>query len=280
MLPSAFARLRLAPGFLVNLDVLEDSDFDGQFRVSEEGNLALPEIGNVPVGGLTVAEARNLIVEKLVQNQLLKRPQVNLNIVQYTAPEVSVLGEVINPGQYNLFEPTRLVDVLAMAGGTTLAAGDEVVITPANRKLPQRVVHYSRGSNPEKVAGVIISAGDSVEVMRAGIVYVMGEVNRPGGYLMQESGSLTLLQAISLANGTAPTAKTKKINILRRQTDGSMVYLSVPYNEIQHGRRGDVHLQAADVVYVPSDSIKSIYANSKSIMASAATAAVYGVILY
>jgi polysaccharide biosynthesis/export protein len=280
LIPSDFAKLRLAPGFLVSLKILNDSDFDGSFRVTEQGELMLPEIGNVHVGGLTLPEARAEIQKKLVQNQILKNPQISLDIAEYTSPEISILGEVTNPGKYNLLVPTKFISVLAMAGGTTLFAGDQVVITHTNRESPQEVVHYSRASSPDDVADIMVVPGDTVDVMRAGIVYVLGDVNRPGGYVMQESGTLTLLQAIALANGTSRSAKTKEVFILRRKDDGSINYLSIPYHDIAHGRHADVRLRAVDVVYVPNNKIKSIFVNSQSIMTSAATAAVYSGILY
>ena len=162
-----------------------------------------------------LSEARLQIRKKLLDDQILKDPQVNLTVLEYTSPEVTIVGEVTNPGRYPLLVPRALVDVLALAGGTTLAAGNEIQITrgSANSEpiLKSILVHYSRATDPDAVKQAIVNPGDTVLVKRAGIVYVLGAVTRPGGYVMQEEGTLNVLQAISLANGTALTAKTSTI---------------------------------------------------------------------
>ena len=137
------------------------------------------------------------------------------------------------------------------------------------------LVHYSKASDPKTVEGVIVQPGDTVQVKRAGIVYVLGAVNRPGGYVMQENGTLNVLQAISLANGTSVSASTGTIHLLRRNADGTEVDMALPLKKISHGKRTDVQLHATDVLYVPTSTIKAIFTNSQAVLASAASASVY-----
>lgn len=280
IVPEDFAKLKLAPGFLVSLNVLDDPDFSGSFRVDEQGDINIPILAAVHIAGETAAEAREQIKKRLSAEQILNDPQVTLTIIEYTAPEVTIIGEVSSPGKYPLLVPRELVDVLALAGGPTLLAGNEVQIISSSKPAESVLVHYSRGSNPQSIENVLVHPGDTVQVKRAGIVYVLGAVNRPGGYVMQEDGTLNVLQAISLANGTGPTASMKKIYLLRRNSDGTEVYIELSYKGITRGKYADVQLHATDVLFVPTSAFKSVLTNSQAVLASAASASIYAVAVY
>src|SRR5258708_1775301 len=128
MVPEDFAKLMLAPGFLMRLNVLDDVDLVGTFRIDQNGDIAVPVLGTMHVAGETVSQARVQIRKKLLDDQILKDPQVNLAVLEYTAPEVTIVGEVTSPGKYPLLVSRTLVDVLALAGGTTMTAGNEIQI--------------------------------------------------------------------------------------------------------------------------------------------------------
>lgn len=275
VVPADFVRLPLAPGFLVSLHVLDDSDFDGAYRVDQQGNIALPNLGAVHVAGETVSEARMQIRKQLLDDQILKDPQVDLNVLEYTAPQVTIIGEVITPGRFPLLVPRQLVDVLALAGGPTILAGNEVQITPASAESNPVLVHYSKGANPKTVEDVLVHPGDTVQVKRAGIVYVLGAVNRPGGYIMQEEGTLNVLEAMSLANGTSISASTKTIYLLRRNPDGTEAHIALPFKKITQGKRTDLQLHATDVLFIPTSTVKAILINSQSVLSAAAAATIY-----
>jgi polysaccharide export outer membrane protein len=279
VVPADFALLKLAPGFLLSLNVLDDSDFVGTFRVDEQGDISLPVLGTLHVAGETVSEARGQIRRTLLDDRILKDPQVDLSIQEYTAPQVTIIGEVASPGKYPLLAPHALVDVLALAGGTTIAAGNEVLITRGNAGADPVLVHYSRATNPDAVRDAIVQPGDTVQVKRAGIVYVLGAVNRPGGYVMQEEGTLNVLQAISLANGTSVTASTGTIYLLRYNADGTGVDIAVPYKKIANGKSTDIRLRATDVLYVPTSTFKAVLTNSQTVLSSAASATIYAVVM-
>jgi polysaccharide export outer membrane protein len=275
VVPADFSQLKLAPGFLLSLNVLDDSDFAGTFRVDEQGDIFLPVLGKLHVADETVAEIRGQIRRKLLDDRILKDPQVDLSIQEYTAPQVTIIGEVASPGKYPLLIPHSLVDVLALAGGTTITAGNEVLITHGNAGADPVLVHYSKATNPDAVRGTIVQPGDTVQVKRAGIVYVLGAVNRPGGFVMQEEGTLNVLQAISLANGTSVTASTRTIYLLRHNADGTEVDIAVPYKKIANGKNTDMQLRATDVLYVPTSMLKAALTNSQAILTSAASASIY-----
>jgi polysaccharide biosynthesis/export protein len=279
VVPEDFAKLTLAPGFLLSLNVLDDPDLVGTFRIDQKGDIAPPVLGTMHVAGETASEVRVQIRNKLLDDQILKDPQVNLTVLEYTAPEVTIIGEVNSPGRYPLLVPRALVDVLALAGGATVTASNEVQITPGGantQPISQSIMlHYSRATDPGAVNQAIVSPGDTVLVKRAGIVYVLGAVNRPGGYVMQEEGTLNVLQAISLANGTAITAKTGTIYVLRRNADGSVVDIPLPYKKQIRGQSAEVQLRARDVLYVPTSKVKAIFSSGSSILSAAASATIY-----
>jgi len=273
--PEDFVKMKLAPGFMVGLNILDDPDFSGSFRIDEKGDIALPILGTMHIAGETVSEARVQIRKRVLEDKILKDPQVELTVLEYTETDVTIIGEVISPGKHALLSPGKLVDVLALAGGTTIAAGNQIQITRGIAGGEPVLVHYSKATDPKTVEDVIVHPGDTVQVKRAGIVYVMGAVNRPGGFVMQEEGTLNVMQAISLANGTTILASTKAIYLLRRNPDGSMVYITLPLNKIIHGKSADVQLHATDVLYVPLSKVKVLYTNLQSVIDSAATTSIY-----
>jgi polysaccharide export outer membrane protein len=280
VVPPDFADLKLAPGFLVGLSVLDDPDFEGTFRVDTKGDLALPILGIVHVAGETASEARQQISERLVSDRILKTPQVNLNVIEYAATEVTILGEVTAPGRYPLLAPRSLTDVLGLAGGLTIAAGNEIQITHNGGDGAPEVIHFSKATSPKAVQDAIVSPGETVQVKRAGIVYVLGAVNKPGGYVMQEDGTLTALEAISIANGTTLSASVGTIYLLRRNADGTAVRIALPLTKMQLGKNSDVQLRATDVLYVPTSKVKATLLNTQGILAAATSASIYAATIY
>lgn len=280
VVPDDFAKLKLAPGFLVNVNVLDDQDFVGSYRIDGNGDLALPILGTMHVAGKTALEARDQIVNRLIENKILKDPQVVLTVLEYTAPEVTIIGEVTSPGKYPLLVPHKLVDVLAASGGPTLLAGNEIQVIRSDAHNKSVLVHYSRGADPKTIEDVIVSPGDTIQVKKAGIVYVLGAVSRPGGYVMHEEGTLSLLQAISLANGTTLPASVKTVYVLRQNADGTTADIALAYREITRGKGPDFPLHAKDVVYVPTNKIKSIFSYSQGILTAATSASIYAAAVY
>ncbi len=274
--PEDLASLVLAPGFLLNIDILDEPDITGSFRVDNAGNLMLPIVGPFHVAGQTVSEAKQGLQKKLLEDKLLLDPQVTINVVEYSAPQVTILGQVSNPGRYPLLAPHNLIDVLALAGGPTITAGNEVKITRAsNPKADPELVHYSRETDRNAVNDVIVNPGDTVQVQMAGIVYVLGAVNKPGGYVMQEGGTLSVLQALSLANGANINFAGGTVHIVRSNSDGSTVDIPVSMKHLYGGETGPVLLQAKDIVYVPTNRAKMMFTNVQGLLAAAASASIY-----
>ncbi|MGA3127470.1 MAG: polysaccharide biosynthesis/export family protein [Candidatus Korobacteraceae bacterium] len=273
--PEDFSKLKLAPGDLINIAVFGGDDFSGPHRLDIDGTITIPFVGRVQISGRSVAEAQELIAGKLVQSELFTKPQVQVTIVEYTAPMVTILGEVASPGQYPLLAERKFVDVIALAGGLTPTAGNAIEIHRPEG-IGEHVIKfkYARGTSSSEVENITVKAGDVVQVGRAGIVYVLGAVNRPGGYLMQEDGKLDAIQAIALAYGAATQAAVGDIRIIRRAPNGEILQIPVPYRKSMKAQAAPIMLRAEDVVYVPPSKLKTALLDSQSIISGLASTAI------
>ena len=277
-LPEDFSKLKMAPGFLLDVEVYDEPDLSGEFRVDEDGNVTLPFAGPVHVAGEVQAEAQQKIQASLRVAEILKNPQVTLNVLQYAPAMVTVLGEVVSPGRLQMLAPHSLLEVISFVGGETELAGGEIQVRhEESGQVTTTNYRYGRNSNGDTISGISVVNGDTVIVPRAGIVYVLGAVQRPGGYLMQEDGKLDAAQALSLAMGTALQAKTTHIHIIRRKPDGTYVEFPLNYQNMVNGKSTPPQLEAQDIVYVPMDRLKATFSSSAGIIGQAASATIYTV---
>ena len=279
VIPEDFAKLKLAPGFLLGMEVYDTPELTSELRVDSTGNVTVPMIGKVHVQGETVPEAAASIQKLLLDGKILNNPQVTINILQYAAENVTVVGEVHNPGRIQLLAPHTLAEVIAEAGGETEYAGNQVeILRVVDGTSHTTTIRYSPSRNNTEgdtlqTSQFMVMPGDTLTVRRAGVVYVLGAVNRPGGYLMQENGELNVSQAIALASGTEPQAAVGTIRLIRKQPDGKVSETDIALSQIQKGTEPPPMLQAEDVLYVPTSKMKTIL--TSALLTSAATAAIY-----
>lgn len=259
VVPEDFSKITISPGFLLTMQVYDMPEISTDLRVDDNGDVSVPMSGKVHVAGLTLPEAEHAIEKRLGERQILRNPEINLDVAQYAADNVSVIGEVQTPGRIQLLAPHNLPDVLAMVGGETQLAGETIVIRRRVNGVEQvQKIHYARSGNSEDIRSVMVHPGDTVVVPRAGIVYVLGGVNRPGGYVMQEDGTLNVAQALALAYGTAMNAAVGSIRIVRKRPDGSLQEIPVSYRKITKGKQVPPQLHAEDILYVPISKLKSV----------------------
>jgi polysaccharide biosynthesis/export protein len=274
--PEGFEKLRLCPGYLLQMDVYDVPEMSTELRVDAQGYVTVPLIGNVRINGETVTQAQEMIAKTLVAREILKNPQVTLNVLQFSSTFVTVLGEVQNPGRIQLLASEPLGDVLALAGGETIAASSDIEIQhPATdgQSLPTHI-KYVQGGDTSVLRGVQVDPGDTVVVHRAGAIYVLGAVNRPGGYLMVNGGTLSVVEAISLAGGTTIQASTRSAVIVRRQGD-SFVQFKVPLAHMETGGAAPIQLQVNDALFVPLSTWKAVLVNGSNVLSAATSAAIY-----
>lgn len=275
-LPEGFDKLRLSPGDLLTMDIYDVPEMATELRVDGKGYVSVPLIGGVHVEGDTLPQAQDAIAKELVEKEILKNPQVTLNVLQFSPKNISVLGEVQSPGRVQMLAPEPLGDVLALAGGETIAAGKDIEIqhVEKNGTTSSRHVVYVQGEDAAILRTTQVEPGDTVLVHRTGIIYVLGAVNRPGGYLMINGGSLSTVQAVALAGGTTLQASAKWAVIVRRQGN-SYVQLKVPLAKMESGGAVPVQLQWNDALYVPVSTWKAVLVNGSNVLSAVSSAAIY-----
>jgi polysaccharide biosynthesis/export protein len=275
-LPEDISKLRLAPGLVLQMSVFGAPEMAQTLTVDDSGDVAVPLVGLVHVKGDTLREAEDRIARVLAEKQMINDPEVTLQLMAYSPSSVVVAGEVQQPGKIQLLAPRPLLTVLASAGGVTTAAGGDIEVRHPVSGGPDEVRHipYANGREPTAAETALVYPGDSIFVRRAGVIYVLGAVTRPGGYLMVNAGKLTLTQAVAAAYGTTAVASPNRTVIIRRDGD-KLVRLQLDMNKEQRGEVSPFPLQDGDMVYVPTSKLKSALINSSAVLSSAASAAIY-----
>lgn len=268
--------LQISGGDLLDVNVFDTPDLSGKLRVDEHGNIALPLAGDLSVSQMTAEQAGRAIEAKLLRTEILKDPHVLVTVLEYSTQGVTLMGEVKQPGVYPLLGQHALLDLISAAGGFTPDAGELVTIT--HRAEPGTPVVLKITTKPGSTAGfnVDIRPGDTIVISHAGIVYVVGDVGKPGGFLIQRNGHLTVLRAMALAQGPNRTAALNSAKLIRQSDDGRED-LAVPLRKILSNKAPDRTLADGDILYIPSSVAKSALVTAESILPAAAGAAIYRV---
>jgi polysaccharide export outer membrane protein len=185
-----------------------------------------------------------------------------------------VLGEVKSPNIYPAFGAHNLMDYISLAGGLTPLAGTNITITRAAHPNDPEHVNISTSAAPKPLNNPEILPGDSIFVEKTGLIYVIGEVGRPGGFPMDHDDHLTILQALALAQGTTYTAKKGSTKILRTTPQGHEE-IPVDLKKILASKAADAPLQDNDILFVPSSAGRATLKNMESLLPIAASATIY-----
>jgi len=263
-------RLVIGPGDELEISVYGAPDLSAHTRVGGGGSISMPLLGSVRVAGLTSSEAEGAIENELRQRKLLNDPQVSVFVKEYTSSGISVAGEVTKPGFYSVLGPHRLLDVLEEAGGPTERASNRVVVSHRGQN-DSTTYTWSKDPGEMAVTNVDLEPGDTVVVPRAGIVYVLGEVNKPGGYAMNSTGGVSVLQLVAVAGGTTRVASAGKTRLLRKTSTGFQEQ-QIDLKKLLRGHGKDVAVSDADILYVPSSGVKRALDTSALVAVSASTA--------
>jgi polysaccharide export outer membrane protein len=266
--------LRLGPGDLVHVTVYEMPELEQRFRVSEQGTATLALIGELKITGMTADELGKQIATKLQEGDFARRPNVTVMVDEYTTQGVAVIGEVNRPGLVPIYSARSVLDILSAAGGLKDTASTEVLIRRQGQTGdPERI---QLGRDRQSLSGpmVEVNPGDQVVVPTAGIVYLLGDLNRPGGYVMSENGKISLLQAITMAGGATRTSSENHTRLLRPTANG-YEEKTIALKDIMMGKQKDIELQARDVIYVPFSNLKHALLGTQQILGSASSAAVF-----
>jgi polysaccharide export outer membrane protein len=241
--------LRLGAGDLLEVSVYNVPELSTKARVGNSGDVYLPLIDYVHVSDLTVEEAQALIAKRLEDGGFVRGPHVTIFLDESASQGVTMLGEVSKPGIYPAIGDRKLYDLISAAGGFTPSAGRKVSIIRQRDPSAPITVNLPRNLADDMQDNVEILPGDTITVPRAPVIYVVGDVARPAGLLV-DNGNLTVLQALALAGGTNHTAKMSGVCIIRKGPAG-MTQTKVPLKKMLEAKAPDVNLQADDILFVP-----------------------------
>jgi polysaccharide export outer membrane protein len=233
---------QLGAGDTIRIQVFQNPDLTIEARVSENGSIGYPLIGEVILGGSTIAGSEKKIADALKKGGFIQNPQVNIVLVQIRGNQVAVLGQVNRPGRFPLETAnTRLSDMLANAGGATTAGDDvAIVVGQRNGKLFRQQIDIPSIFLDEKLQDdIVLQGGDSIYVHRAPVFYIYGETQRPGAYRIERG--MTILQALATGGGPTARGSEKRLRLHRNAMNGS-VQQSEP--------RLTDKVQPNDVIYV------------------------------
>ena len=269
--------LLISSGDLLEITVYDNNDLDQQVRVETGGFVNLNLLGPVKLGGMTAQQAGNWIATRYAEKKYFTNPQVTVLIKEYATQSVSVTGEVNHPGIYPLLTSRSVLDAISLAGGFTPLADTRVTIKHRSGDEERLTVNLKADeAGTELDENAVIYPGDLIVVPRAGVVYVLGDVGRPGGLTMQDNGKITVLQALAQSGGANYTASMNGAYLLHK-TDAGYVTSRVKVGDMVRGRIPDLSLARNDILYIPPSKLKHAVQNTQDMLSSAAGAAVYRV---
>jgi len=273
---AAPSELVIGPGDDLEITVYGAPDLSQRTRVGADGNISMPLIGNVRIAGLSSSEAQASIETQLRRNNVVNDPQVLIYVKEYSSSGISVVGEVVRPGVYSALGPHRLFDILQTAGGLSEKASGLVTISHRGDEEHPVTVQVSKDPALMTRSNIELLPGDTVFAAKAAMVYILGEVIKPGGYILNSTGAVTLLQVVAAAGGPTSSAALGRARMLRRTPTG-LQEVPLPLKALLRGKTADIPVSAEDIVFVPSSHTKAVLTASSVIAGTAASAAVYRV---
>ena len=252
----ASAEYKIGPKDLLEISVLGVAEINKLVvRVSEEGRITLPLLGEVAVGNLTKFEVEKKLAQLAGETVVLK-PQVTVHILEYISRRVSVVGAVGKPGPYELLGRQTVLSLVSEAGGLTQDAGEEIIVIrqlPGGDSTALRLSIDGLFVQGDPKLNVALEPGDviNVPVDKPVPIYVFGQVRNPGALQVRRSSLPTLTQAIAQAGGFTDRANKKRVRIRRKDAAGKDLEFTVNVRNILKGKIKDIPLKVNDTVYVP-----------------------------
>jgi polysaccharide biosynthesis/export protein len=239
---SANAQYRLAAGDTIRISVYQSADLTLETRLTEAGTISYPLLGSVALAGLTVSEAEKKIADGLRTGNFVKQPQVSVAVQQVRGNQVSVLGQVGKPGRYPLETGNvQLTDMIATAGGVVPGGADQVVVVGTRNGQPYRAeIDLPSVFGPNRRANdLTLQNGDVIWVERAPMIYMYGEVQKPGSLRLERG--MTVMQALAASGGLTQRGTERGLRVHRRDAEGKVRIIEPAMTD---------KLQAEDIIYI------------------------------
>jgi polysaccharide biosynthesis/export protein len=300
---------RIGAHDLLEINVFEAPDLNRSLRVSAGGEISMPLLGAVQSSGLTARELEGTLEVKL--RQYMKDPHVGVFVTTVESHPVSVVGAVKKPGVFQIRGTKTVLEMLSMSEGLADDAGDQVLVmrgaglhfgSDSNRgsanpdaapssapqsasqtQIAASTVDDARDNDTIKINlkdllesgdpryNVAVYPGDIVKVTRGGIIYVIGDVKKPGGFVLKSDQNMSVLKAIALAEGLNATAAKSRTKIIRTdEKTGQRLEFPIDLGKVLAGKTPDTPLKPADIVFIPNSSGKTmLYKGSEAAVATA-----------
>jgi polysaccharide export outer membrane protein len=278
----------IGPNDIVGVSIAESAEWSGKYRVSEAGELLLPELSEpLHAGGKTAAQLAQDVKKALIDAKLFRNPTVNVYVDEFHSRNVTVLGAVSKPGIYALQKRTTVLEAVSMAGGLLPNAGNTITLLQKRQDpgggesaaKPVKLVLSKLVAGTDPAFASEVHEGDVLTVASAEVVYVVGAVVKPGGFAYpDQSAGMTVLQALALAEGTNSVAAKGRAVLVRRSQDASRQDIPVDLGKLLSGKTEDVSMQANDILFVPTSGAKqTLHAAGEVAMAAVNGVATYGI---
>jgi len=284
---------RIGAHDLLEINVFEAPDLNRSLRVSAGGEISMPLLGAVQSSGLTARELEGTLEVKL--RQYMKDPHVGVFVTTVESHPVSVVGAVKKPGVFQIRGTKTVLEMLSMSEGLADDAGDQVLVmrgaglhfgSDSNRTGANSATTAVADTNDNETVkinlkdllesgdqryNVAVYPGDIVKVTRGGIIYVIGDVKKPGGFVLKTDQNMSILKAIALAEGLNATAAKSRTKIIRTdEKTGQRVEFPIDLGKVLAGKTPDTPLKPADIVFIPNSSGKTmLYKGSEAAVATA-----------
>jgi len=274
---------------VLDLYVYDVPELSREYLVNSAGNVTVPLLPKpIQAAGLSPDQLARALEQSFRQSGSLSRPQITVTVKQTKRSVVTVDGAVKTPQSVPVIGRTKLLAVLSQCGGLADDAGGTAMITrgplaPRDSQqqggTPASIITVDLkklGDGVDLASQVDVWPGDRISVEHAGVFYVMGEVNHPGGFgLKSAQEQVTVLQALAIAGDTTSVAKKDKAVIIRKDAAAPNGRREIALNltAIIAGRSTDNTLQANDILYVPaSGGKKAAHAITQTVQTVAGTA--------
>jgi len=251
----ANSNTKLGVGDLIEISVFGVPDLSTKARISGSGDVYLPLIDYVHLASLTTDEAQELIQKRLEDGGFVRGPHVSIFVDESASQAITLVGEVTRPGAYPAIGERRLFDLISAAGGLTDKAGRNVTIEHHGDPGQKVDLQLSANLAADTQDNGDVLPGDTIIVSRAGIVYVVGDVNRPSGFRIEDN-TITVLKALALAGGSTRTSALSKTKILR-ETPNGIQEIPVNLKKVLYAKAPDMALVKGDVLFIPGSAAKT-----------------------
>ncbi len=260
----------LGPADLLDISVYGVPELSQKARINNSGDVYLPLIDYVHLGGLTPEEAQGILEKRLADGGFVRNPHVVLMVSESAGSSVSLLGEVVRPGVFTISGERHVLDLVSAAGGFTEKASRTISLTHRSDPTHTETVKLPSNLAASDPNNVVVQPGDTMVVQHGPVFYVVGDVGKPSAFV-SDSDNLTILKAIALAGGANKTASLGGTTILRRTPTGTQ-QIKIPLKQILRAKTQDIPMQSEDILFVPSSTRKVVVARSAEALTQMATA--------